>query len=191
VTALGLLGLDLTVLNLRVLNLTVLGLPGLGLLGVGLPGVGLPGVGLLGLGLPGVALPVLSLGRHGGSALVAWLDRVRLDRVRLGLAGLGLAGLAWRGFRVGHGHGKRVLFGVGARLLMWRPRAGHGLARDLEEVHQFRPRPDRRALPGLRRVLDELEQARIALAMAIGLDPHAHAPASDSTHKVTVVGDGT
>src|ERR1700733_781559 len=66
---------------------------------------------------------------------------------------------------------------VGARLLMRRPWAGHGLTRDLKVVDELRPGPDGRALARLRRVFDQLVQARITLAVAAGLDAHAHAPA--------------
>src|SRR5262250_3092187 len=55
-----------------------------------------------------------------------------------------------------------------------RPRAWHRLAGDLEIVDQLGPGPDGRALPGLRRVLDQLVQARVALAVTAGFDPHWH-----------------
>src|SRR6266571_4890027 len=76
------------------------------------------------------------------------------------------------GLRVGNRDGKRVLFRVRPRFLMRRPWPGHRLPGDLEVVHQLRPGPDGRALAGLRRVLDKLVQARIALAVPAGLDPH-------------------
>src|SRR5205823_5785673 len=60
------------------------------------------------------------------------------------------------------------------RLLVRRPRSWDGLAGDLEVVDELGPGPDGRALPGLRRVLDELVQARIALAVTAGFDPHWH-----------------
>src|SRR6266699_3288875 len=76
------------------------------------------------------------------------------------------------GFRIRHGDRERVLLRVRPRVLVRRPWPGHRLPRDLEVVHQLRPGPDGRALAGLRRVLDKLVQARIALAVPAGLDPH-------------------
>src|SRR5580693_4910552 len=71
---------------------------------------------------------------------------------------------------------RAVVLRVGARLLVRRPRPGHRLPGDLQVIHQLWPGPYRGALAGLGRVLDELEQAGIPLAMPAGLDPHAHAP---------------
>ena len=50
------------------------------------------------------------------------------------------------------------------------------LAGDLQVVDQLRPCPYRRALTSLRRVLDELIQPRIPLAMAVRLNSHGSLP---------------
>src|SRR5262249_9866452 len=78
--------------------------------------------------------------------------------------------------RVGHRHRERFVIGVRAPFLVRWPWPRHRLAGDLEVVDQLRPGPDGRALPGLRRVLDQLVQAWIALAVTVGFDPHGAAP---------------
>src|SRR6516225_6208254 len=76
------------------------------------------------------------------------------------------------GFRVGDGHGERVIVGVRPRLLMRRPRTRHWLAGHLEVVDQLRPGPDGRALPGLRRVFDELVEPRVTAAVPVRFNSH-------------------
>src|SRR3954452_10082126 len=59
---------------------------------------------------------------------------------------------------------------------MRRPGPRDRLAGDLQVVDELRPGPDRGAFPGrvgLGGVLDQLVQARVAVAVAIGLDSHA------------------
>src|SRR5579863_2454880 len=77
------------------------------------------------------------------------------------------------GVGVGNGLRPRLVVGVGARLLVRRPRAGDGLPGDLEVVNELRPRPHGRALARLRRVLDELVQPGIVPAVTVGFDGHA------------------
>src|SRR5580704_17897610 len=60
--------------------------------------------------------------------------------------------------------------GVGHRL---RPRARDRLTSDLEVIDELRPGPHGEALAFLGRVLYQLEQPRIALAVSVGLDTHA------------------
>ena len=73
-------------------------------------------------------------------------------------------GLGCRGGRlwIGHGDRKGLVAGVGPPLLMGWPRSLHGLPGHLQVVDQLRPGPDRGALAGLRSVLDQLVQPRIA-----------------------------
>src|SRR5271165_6533965 len=130
----------------------------------------------------------MAIERESGRAASSWISGVKTLGVGRGLprrAGL----TSWHGaltgrpgrprpgrMRVGDCDRSRFIIRVGPRLLMWRPRSGDGLPGDLEIVNQLGPGPYRRALPGLRRVLDQLVQTRIALAFAVRLDPHAHAP---------------
>src|SRR5258708_12277664 len=61
--------------------------------------------------------------------------------------------------RVSHGGRQGVFFGIGPRFLVRWPRTRHRLPGNLQVVDQLWPGPDRRALAGLRRVLDQLVQA--------------------------------
>src|SRR5215472_14516045 len=79
--------------------------------------------------------------------------------------------------RIGHCDRQGVLFGVGPRLLVGAAGAGNRLACDLQIVDELGPGPDGRALSGLRRVLDELVQTRIPVAMPVGFNSHGTLPA--------------
>ena len=63
--------------------------------------------------------------------------------------------------RVGDRHREVLVGRVGAGLLVRRPRARHRLGRGLQVLRELGPRPDRGALPGLRRVLDQLVHAPV------------------------------
>jgi hypothetical protein len=71
---------------------------------------------------------------------------------------------------VAHCHGKRFGLGVRPRLLVRRPRSLYWLAGHLEVVDDLRPRPDRRALAGLRGVLNQFVQAWITSTVTRSLD---------------------
>src|ERR1700757_2624523 len=79
-----------------------------------------------------------------------------------------------------------LVVGVGARLLMRRPRAGDRLTSDLEVVDELGPGPHGGALAFLGRVLYQLEQPRIALAVSVGLDTHATISRRPGTGTVVV-----
>jgi hypothetical protein len=78
--------------------------------------------------------------------------------------------------RLGYGHGKALIFRIGSRPLMRRPRTGHRLSSNSKPVHNLWPRPDRRALPRLRRVFDQFVESRVASTVSIRLDRHRLAP---------------
>src|SRR5215469_9056839 len=78
--------------------------------------------------------------------------------------------------RVRDSHRARLVIRIRPRLLVRRPWSGDGLTCHLEIVDQLRPGPHRGALAGLRRVLDELVEPWIALALAVSFDPHEHSP---------------
>src|SRR4029079_392486 len=73
-------------------------------------------------------------------------------------SGTGTSGLH---VRVGNRHRQGLVGRVGAGLLGRRPRPRHRLGRGLQVLRELGPRPDRGALPGLRRVLDQLVHAPV------------------------------
>src|SRR5690242_6743831 len=84
----------------------------------------------------------------------------------LGSARAGRAVGTARRLGVGDRDRHRLGLGVGPGLLVRRPRALHRLGGHLEVLDKLRKCPHGRALAGLRRVLDQLVQTRVATALA-------------------------
>ena len=81
-----------------------------------------------------------------------------------------------RTLRFDNRHREALFLGVGARLLVRRPRPGHRLAGDSKPVHDFWPGPDGWALPGLRRVFDQLINSGVTSTVSVRLDRHRLSP---------------
>lgn len=81
-----------------------------------------------------------------------------------------------RAGRLDHCLGDTLFLGIGSGSLMRWPWPRHRLPSDPKPVDNLWPSKDRRALPGLRGVLDQLEDAGVAPAMSGRFDRHRLAP---------------